>query len=141
MFKIKSRVFRQTANVLVLLSFLLTCATLSGQTPKQEPSPQPSQGMGGVSTGTPLNYTSKRTTGVTDPKAPLIFEDVTATTALAKFKHHAGTTAKDYIFDVPSGGVAIFDYDGDGLPDIYLLNGSTIPACSRPFSFKATPDG
>jgi len=84
--------------------------------------------MGGVSTGTPLTYSSKRTAGVTDSKAPLIFEDVTGKTAFADFKHHAGTAAKDYIFEVPSGGVAIFDYDGDGLPDVYLLNGSTIPA-------------
>mgnify|MGYP003694696781 CR=1 FL=1 len=31
-------------------------------------------------------------------------------------------------FDVPSGGVAVLDYDNDGLPDIYLLNGSTLAA-------------
>src|SRR5204863_179664 len=54
--------------------------------------------------------------------------DATDKTALTNFKHHSGTPAKDYIFEVPSGGVAIFDYDGDGLPDIYLLNGSTLPA-------------
>ena len=128
MFKIKSSVFHQTAPVLVFVSLLANCLTLSGQTPSPTPPPQPQQGMGGVSTGTPLNYASKRTTGVTDAKAPLIFEDVTGKTALANFKHHAGTPAKNYIFEVPSGGVAIFDYDGDGLPDIYLLNGSTMPA-------------
>jgi hypothetical protein len=96
---------------------------VSAQNPR--PSPQPS---GGASTGTPVNYTSKRTVGITDPKAPVIFEDVTDKTALANFKHRAGTLAKDYIFEVPSGGVAILDYDGDGLPDIYLLNGSTLQA-------------
>ena len=128
MFKTKARrVFLQTATLLGLLSLLMNGWTLSGQTPPKEPPPQPQQGMG-VSTGTPLVYSSKRTTGLTDAKAPLVFEDVSDKTALANFKHHAGTLAKDYIFEVPSGGVSIFDYDGDGLPDIYLLNGSTIPA-------------
>jgi hypothetical protein len=128
MFTTKSCVFRRTAEVLIFLALLVNSIALSGQTPAQKAPPQPQQGMGGVSTGTPLNYASKRTAGVVDPKAPLIFEDVTGKTALANFRHHAGTPAKDYIFEVPSGGVAIFDYDGDGLPDIYLLNGSTIPA-------------
>ena len=118
---------------LLTISALLICGTLTqaplilvAQTPPKKPEPQ--QPMGGVSTGTPLNYTVKRTVGITDPKAPVIFEDVTDKTALANFRHRAGTPEKNYIFEVPSGGVAIFDYDGDGLPDIYLLNGSTIPA-------------
>ena len=59
---------------------------------------------------------SKRTVGITDPvRRPIVFEDVTDKTALASFKQRTGSPAKNFIFEVPSGGVAIFDYDGDGL--------------------------
>lgn len=103
---------------LVCFSLLLSLA-LSAQT--QQP-------MGGASTGVPATYTSRRTAGITDPNAPVVFEDVTGKTAVANFRHRSGEAAKDYIFDTTSGGVAIFDYDADGRPDIYLVNGSTTAA-------------
>ena len=112
--------------ITVVLAFILPfqVSIQLAQTPK----PAPQQPNGGVSTGTPVNYTSKRTVGIIDPKAPIVLEDVTDKSALGNFKHRAGNTTKDYIFEVPSGGVAIFDYVGDGWPDIYLVNGSTVPA-------------
>ncbi|HVG38870.1 MAG TPA: CRTAC1 family protein [Pyrinomonadaceae bacterium] len=82
----------------------------------------------GPSTGEARTYTSRRTINILDPKAPAVFENVTAKTPLAKFLHMSGDAAKNYIVDVSSGSVAIFDYDGDGRPDIYLLNGSTFGA-------------
>jgi len=108
-----------------LLVFLLIGATVYvlAQNPPKKPG-----GMSGVSTGTPVNYSSRRTVNVTDPKAPVVFEDVTEKTALTSFRHRSGSQQKNYIFETTSGGVATFDYDGDGLVDIYLLNGSTVAA-------------
>ncbi|HWF87473.1 MAG TPA: CRTAC1 family protein [Pyrinomonadaceae bacterium] len=105
---------------------LMVPFALLAQTPPQKPDSQ--QPMGGASTGAPTTYTSRRTVGITDPTAPVIFEDVTDKTPLTNFRHRSGEAAKDYIFETPSGGVAIFDYDNDGRPDIYLVNGSTIGA-------------
>jgi hypothetical protein len=113
---------RQKIVSLVCLALLVPFA-LHAQTPPKKPEPQ--QPMGGASTGAPTTYTSRRTVGITDPNAPVIFEDVTDKTALANFRHRSGEAAKDYIFETTSGGVAIFDYDGDKRPDIFLINGST----------------
>jgi hypothetical protein len=115
-----------------LLSLALFPAPLVAQNAdapqqQQQQQPQPPQGMG-VSTGPAAVSGARRTAGITDPKAPVVFEDVTARTALAQFRHRSGSPQKDYIVETVSGGVAVFDYDNDGLPDVYLLNGSTIAA-------------
>ncbi len=125
MFVIK---LRNSASIIPLIPLFLLFISggslfLFAQTPAKKSEPQQ-----GVSTGTPVNYSSRRTVGVTDPKGQTVFEDVTDQTALATFKNRNGSLQKNYIFETPAGGVAIFDYDGDGLPDVYLLNGSTMAA-------------
>jgi hypothetical protein len=60
--------------------------------------------------------------------APIIFSDITHTAGLDKFHHVSGTHDKSTILETPGSGVALLDYDNDGWLDIYLLNGSTIPA-------------
>jgi hypothetical protein len=86
------------------------------------------QGMGGASTGEARTYTTKRTTGITDAKAPKIFEDLTTQSGLANFRCTGGGKDKDYILETTACTAAVLDYDSDGKPDIYLLNGSTIDA-------------
>src|SRR5437764_4733908 len=122
--------FARSLAFIGLLSTALFPARLSAQTaatPQQQRPSQPSQGMG-VVTGPNAVTGTRRTAGIVDPKAPVVFEDVTARTALAQFRNHTGSPQKDYIIETVSGGVAVLDYDNDGLPDIYILNGSTIAA-------------
>ncbi len=84
--------------------------------------------MGGVSTGEAKVYSSKRTTGIVDEKAARVFENVTETTPLKDFRCVSGVYDKEYILESTACTVAVFDYDNDGRPDIFLLNGSTINA-------------
>ena len=84
--------------------------------------------MGGVSTGEAKIYANRRTTGITDAKAGAVYEDVTSKSALAAFQCVSGGKEKNYIIETTACTVAVFDYDNDGKPDIFLLNGSTLNA-------------
>ena len=51
--------------------------------------------------------------------------DVTASSKIT-FRHHDGGSGKGYIVEGVTGGLATFDYDNDGLIDIYLLSGAPL---------------
>lgn len=57
----------------------------------------------------------------------VLFRDVAKDSGI-NFRLVSGTPVKHYIIESMTGGVALFDYDNDGLLDIYLVNGSTIEA-------------
>ncbi len=54
-----------------------------------------------------------------------IFMDVTRSAGI-DFHLTCGGREKLYIMEAMCGGVAVMDYDNDGWPDIFLLNGSTL---------------
>ena len=63
------------------------------------------------------------------PKVPLT--EVTAQAGI-KFKHFNGATGKKLLPETMGGGVCVFDFDGDGLQDILLLNGCPWPGHKWP---------
>jgi hypothetical protein len=54
------------------------------------------------------------------------FTDVTKPAGLGGFRHVSGSAGKDYIIEATGSGCAFIDYDNDGWPDVYLVNGGTM---------------
>ena len=60
------------------------------------------------------------------------FVDVANKAGLTTFQDTSGSPLKNYLVETMNGGVAIFDYNNDGLMDILLVNGSTFQLLDDP---------
>src|ERR1700694_5560936 len=67
-------------------------------------------------------------TGAETGKTPPIanFTDIAEKAGLTMSNVFGGKDTKKYIIETTGTGVAIFDYDNDGWPDIFLVNGTTL---------------
>jgi enediyne biosynthesis protein E4 len=54
------------------------------------------------------------------------FVDIAAQAGLTMSNVNGSDTQKQFLIETTGSGAAIFDYDNDGWPDIFLLNGSTV---------------
>jgi hypothetical protein len=117
----------------LVLALGLLGASGQQEKPQELPKPQAAPQSGGASTGgvfAPVLDEKHRpiTAGGFVDGAPMVFENVTKKAGLDRFKHVSGTAEKNLILEAPGSGVAILDYDNDGWPDVYLVNGSTFDA-------------
>src|SRR5437660_11022446 len=61
------------------------------------------------------------------PSHPIAnFTDVAEKAGLTMQDVFGGVNTKKYIIETTGTGVAIFDYDNDGWPDIFIVNGTRI---------------
>ena len=61
------------------------------------------------------------------PSQPIAyFTDITQKAGLTSLNVFGGKDTKKYIIETTGTGAAIFDYDNDGWPDIFLVNGTTL---------------
>jgi hypothetical protein len=59
-------------------------------------------------------------------QGPFSFHEATRESGI-DFRHTDGSSGRRYLVESFSGGVALLDYDQDGLLDIYFLNGAPLP--------------
>ncbi len=74
-----------------------------------------------------LGLTLLATSSRAQPVAPCPIQlvDVTAVSGIT-FRHHDGGSGEGYIVEGVTAGLATFDYDNDGLIDIYFLSGAPL---------------
>src|SRR5437764_6166500 len=71
------------------------------------------------------------------PPPPIRFTEVTASAGIS-FRHFSGATGKKLLPETMGGGVAVIDFDGDGQPDLFFMNGRPWPGQPDPLSGKVT---
>src|SRR6266567_5432783 len=87
--------------------------------------------LGGAGTALPL--VSKLSLAAhTDASIPVVFTDITASAGLSRAVNTFGSANdKQFLLEEMGCGVALFDYDNDGWPDIFLVNGTSFDPAIR----------
>src|SRR2546428_365448 len=112
------------AQIMALFCVLLFPLGSSSQQPSDQKAKQAPSGMG-VATGAAHpaikdSHSRPITAGGFVDGAPVVFRDITKQAGLDKFLHRSGSPDKKTILETMGSGVALLDYDNDGLLDLFV---------------------
>ena len=68
--------------------------------------------------------------GAAADASPIGFRNVASASGIRFVQQRSSTPGKYYVESTP-GGVAVFDYDGDGRPDIFFTNSAELPSLEK----------
>jgi hypothetical protein len=78
-----------------------------------------------IAAGLALNCRRPSEPSAPSPACPIQLADVTGKAGI-DFAHCDGSSGQKYIVETVSAGLALFDYDSDGLEDVFFLNGAPL---------------
>jgi len=125
--RVSLTVNRSLAGTAVAVGFSLCLLGSVARSPAQIPR---TQGPGPARTAQPRAAAPGKKSGNTVPPAAVQFENVIEKSKI-KFKLKNSVSPQRYTFETMTGGVALFDYNNDGLLDIFFTNGAAIPSLEK----------
>ena len=82
------------------------------------------------------NNTPAPPPAASEPPIAVRFTDVTKAAGIA-FAHNSGARGRKYLPETMGSGLVFFDYDGDGRPDLFLVNSADWPESRKGPSYPA----
>jgi hypothetical protein len=79
---------------------------------------------------TPASSAPQKTAAANPSSKPIEFQDAIASSGI-RFQLRNSVSPQRYSIETMLGGVAVFDYNNDGLPDIFFTNGAAIPSLEK----------
>ena len=113
----------KATKTIILAVIYLTCisSTVRGQQASPSPTATPRTGRAYVAAELPKTPPPAGPQG----QSPVTFTDITSSVKL-DFKQAGSPTSVKYLLETMGSGVALFDYNNDGLLDVFFTNGALL---------------
>jgi len=114
----------------VLVGNLMLCLLYSAGSPPAQRSSATNQGPTPHQPPQPPRISAKNSPNSVQAASTIQFENIIERSKVT-FKLNNSVSPQHYTFETMTGGVALFDYNNDGLLDIFFINGAEIPSLQK----------